>query len=182
MTSIPFRGRNYLWVNEPLVEKETIENSSWKKEWGHEPPGNEPVVHKLGEIGHRPPGDLPEVHKEDYAAQLAPEEPTPPPICIPVAFGGGGFLVIPLKDPYEIGDLITISLTSPPTGTAPINYQWLINGSPRDTAETFLYTVLKADVQGTVGDIGFIEISLVLTNPCGTVTSAVLTINVFNPP
>lgn len=103
------------------------------------------------------------------------------PVCIPVAFAGGGFNLDPNKNPYEIGDVVDISLISPPTGTAPISYQWYIDGEARSTSETFSYTVASGDVRGKVGDFGEIYISLGLINPCGGALSTITTINVFDP-
>ncbi len=114
---------------------------------------------------------------------LVTPEP-PPPVCIPVAFGGGGFSQDPNKNPYDIGDSVDIALVSDPTGTEPITYQWNVNGDPRSSDETFSYTVSSSDVLGkdSVSNIGHIYIWLTLSNDCGGASSSMLTLNVYDPP
>lgn len=119
----------------------------------------------------------PPSEEEGPVPMLVPE----PPVCIPPSFDGGGWNIDPLKDPYEVGDVIDISLISPPTGTTPITYEWFVNGFVRGTSETFSYTVSAEDVTGLEAEFGTINLWVKITNACGSATFDTVTINVFVP-
>lgn len=95
--------------------------------------------------------------------------PFVPPVCIPADVEG--FTADPFHDPFNIGDITTLSPFLP-SGTAPLTYQWWVKdsaGTPtlRSTATDFVYTVLDSDIRSKDEfGLGLIDFILIIFNAC----------------
>lgn len=185
MSSIQFRGRSFLLANPDSMPREREEFlPDFSKGEGHGPPGDEPVMKKYDmmasaptqafqreeeDFAHGPPKDYPETFHREYFASNVDEGPTPPPICIPpdpagtISQSGG-------STPLQLGENVIFSEDGS-TGTPPFTWQWFLNGAPTVTTATYAYTVSDGDIHDKDAEgIGFITISVTVTNPCGEET------------
>lgn len=102
--------------------------------------------------------------RRELPSPIAPGEEAP--VCIPVAVSS--ISVSPVKDPYDVGDEITCTAFGV-SGTTPISYEWFLNGVSVSTSETFVHTLVEADVTNKdPSGLGITKIYVVLTNDCGT--------------
>lgn len=156
--NIPFQGRDFVLGNPDSMPRVSHEDFS----------------HNLStEYAHGPPKDFPEVHKQDYFANQGPDDGDgpDPPVCIPpiedALFQEGG--TIPT---LQLGDNIVVQSESANGITAPVFYQWTLNGVPTVTTATYPYTVVDGDIQGKDEEgIGYIEFTQTVSNACGLVTN-----------
>jgi hypothetical protein len=74
----------------------------------------------------------------------------------------------PLKETYDPDDAVTFTPFQD-SGTAPLTYEWFVNGESRSTDRVFAYTVLETDiVNKDESGLGFIHVWVVVKNACNT--------------
>lgn len=103
--------------------------------------------------------DGPVIHHEEFWSSSS----LPVNACIPI--NATGQTISPVKDPYNVGDIITVF----PTGLVgtDITFQWFVQGALRGTSSTLVYTLTSADFPDpTPGSISSFNIDLIMRNPC----------------
>lgn len=187
MKNVQFRGRNYLLANPDSVPGSPKEDfvPDFPRGPSFGPPGDEPVVKKQDsmasspslafpreeeDFSHGPPKDYPVTHHREYIASNEGPGPTPPPVCIPPDPAGSIFQTGG-SEPLQLGENVVFSEDGSTGITGPVTWQWSLNGTPTVTTSTYAYTVSDGDIHDKNAEgIGFITISVTVTNPCGEET------------
>ncbi len=103
------------------------------------------------------------------SAGSASSQPATLTVMVPVTIVQG-------PQPQTVSPGTTVTFNVVATGTAPLSYQWLLNGSPLAGQTNTVLTL--ANVQG--GQSGAYAVAV--TNPAGTATSSAATLTVNVPP